>query len=429
MNKLSKIAVSDLVAVNASVNLSIDELAVSAAYEGFAVTAAKYRVPLSIETKVKTDSNNIRIKFAKGMIILNWEVNSEELRWENPSTGEWEGVAGVGRVPENEWIKVKWIIEEDYTVLIVNDEERLRSIGNFGGAAGQVGIGTAFGATVTLQNLQISGEATSTGEEIVPPPRFRSDGGFIYVNYADHDKAIQWYKEHLGLQLKWPTWEGQHDPASRAEKMSSLEFPEGGLIHLKSAASEVPLKHFIINSDKEGTNVGFTFNSPNLRAARQSFLDSGVRVGDIELGPDGREWFDLHSFNGTLHAIRSDERDGDEEGLNLIAGYGPWYVRVRNLDEAVSWYRDILGISAIRVIEPKKCVEMDGNFLLIYDESSQPNTCVDGPSCPYFFTTNIEEEFERFTSLNVKVSEVVGTGWKAMHIYDPFGNRLNFWTY
>jgi catechol 2,3-dioxygenase-like lactoylglutathione lyase family enzyme len=429
LNPRSTLELSELNAVNASVTKTDEVIAINAGLEGFAVTAPKFIAPLIIDANLKTDSNNIRLKFAKGMIILNWEVQADELRWQHPVSGEWDSGMGTGKVPAEEWMMIRWIIMEDRMMLSVNGEERLHVHGEFGGAAGQVGIGTAFGATVTLQSLRITGETTTSGDDIVPPPRFRWDGGFIYVHYDDHDDAVQWYTRHLGLQLTQPTWEGRHDPMSKAEKMSSLAFPAGGLIHIKSVSSEVPLKHFIAETDSTVRNVGFTFNCANLAAARQTFLASGLHASEIAIGPDGNKWFELVGFNGIPHIIRTDDRH--DWSCEPVSRYGPWYVTVADMAAAVEWYKEVLELHVLRTLSPERCVEMEGHLYLI----CEPSTISDrqlagvGASCPYFFTRDIELEHNRFISLQVEASEVVGTGWKAMHIHDLFGNRLNFWSY
>ncbi|NIK80278.1 catechol 2,3-dioxygenase-like lactoylglutathione lyase family enzyme/predicted enzyme related to lactoylglutathione lyase [Paenibacillus castaneae] len=427
MEATTSIELSDLKAVHSLIEQqSKEELSVTTGSEGFAVTPLKYRVPLTIETQVKTDSNNIRIKFAKGMVILNWEENTQEMRWQNPALGDWLGAPNAGQVPINEWITVAWKIEENFSIVSVDGIERLRVNGDYSGVAGQVGIGTAFKAKVNIKSLNIDGETTLEGEMITPPPRFRWDGGFLFVPYDEHEKAIQWYQEHMGLTLKWPTGEYRNDPASAAEKMSSLEFPAGGLIHLKSAASEVPLKHFPIACHSE-SGVGFTFNSNDLYRTHQYFHASLNGVGDIHDGPDGVPRFEIEGYNGTKLVVRSEESSEPVGGR--ISSYGPWYVEVPDLERAIQWYEQMLEMKATRIIIPNLCVEMGGNFHLVHKTTSESRNHVDGAACPYFYTSSIHDEQDRFKLLGVDVSEVVGTGWKAMHIYDPFGNRINFWSY
>ncbi|MEF3308745.1 hypothetical protein PV433_07465 [Paenibacillus sp. GYB004] len=109
---------------------------------GYAVTPEKYKVPVVVDAMVKTDSTNIRLRFREGAVILNWENNKDELRWHDPISGKEVGVRGKGRVPENEWIRIVWRIDESSASLIVDGEERCRFEGDYRDAAGQIGIGS-----------------------------------------------------------------------------------------------------------------------------------------------------------------------------------------------------------------------------------------------------------------------------------------------
>jgi catechol 2,3-dioxygenase-like lactoylglutathione lyase family enzyme len=428
MNMKGYVELSEMKAVHSQLDREIPgELSVKSVFEGFAVTPLKYQIPLTIETQIKTDSNNIRIKFAKGMVIFNWEVNEQEMRWQNPATGEWLGTPHSGQVPINEWITVTWTIEADCSIVFVDGKERLRVNGDFRGVAGQVGIGTAFDAKVTIRAIKIKGETTEEGIEIVSPPRFRWDGGFIYVNYEKHKDAIRWYSEHLGLKLHTPTWEGQQDPDSIAEKMSSLAFPAGGLIHLKSVSANASLKHFPSGDNRIKSNVGFTFNSPDLYATHRYFLEHGCTVGNIINGPDGSLCFTLEGFDGIKLIIREENRIQINE--LRISSYGPWYVIVPELEEAIKWYTEKLETDVIRIVNPGKCVEMKGNYYLISNPAMKAWEQHDPKGSPYFYAQNIVEEQQRLKLMQTDVSEVIGTGWKAMHIHDPYGNRINFWSY
>lgn len=128
--------------------------------------------------------------------------------------------------------------------------------GDYRDAAGQIGIGSAHGSNVTVQSFRVTAETTAESGEITGPPRMSWDGGYIYVKDEEHERAIDWYTKHFGLELKWPTWNGKQDPASEAEKMSSLAFPQRGLIHLKSSRSAEPLAHFHIDWET-GNRINF----------------------------------------------------------------------------------------------------------------------------------------------------------------------------
>jgi catechol 2,3-dioxygenase-like lactoylglutathione lyase family enzyme len=372
-----------------------------------------------------TDSTNMRFRFAEGFVILNWEIDPDNLRWCDPATGKEIGFSGKGRIPIKEWVTIDWIVEAGYSALLVNGTERIRVEAEYGHLAGQIGIGAAAGSIVTVQSLRVTGEETQEGQAIKPRPVFDWDGGFIYARFDEHEHAVRWYKETLGLPLQWPTMEDRHDPDSEAEKMSSLAFPAGGLIHLKSAKSNEPLRHFPAEGNQANMNVGYMFNSPDLHAAREYFVQLGIEAGEIAIGFDGRQCFVIRCIDGSQAIIRFD--DG-HEGFP-ISGYGPWYVRVPDLDRAVSWYSEHLALQLVKIVVPDQCIEIQGNCYLVFDPSAEYVIRPVGSACPYFFTKNIEEQHVRLSARGVSVSDIVGTGWRAMHVYDPFGNRLNVWSY
>lgn len=133
---------------------------------GFAVTPLKYKTPLTIELEAKTDSTNIRLVFAKGMLIFNWECGEEELRFHDPLTGKAYGIPGQGKVPVHEWVRIGWTITESYAAVSVNGVERYRKSGNYADAAGQIGVGAAWGSTIEVKQLTIEGETTDVGRSI-----------------------------------------------------------------------------------------------------------------------------------------------------------------------------------------------------------------------------------------------------------------------
>jgi len=330
---------------------------------GYAVTPLKYQVPLTIETIVKTDSTNIRLKFHQGQIILNWEANLDELRWHDPKTGNEIGIANKGRVPENEWVSVTWNIDNNVAVLLVDGEERCHFEGDFGNIAGQVGIGAAHGSKVTLKSFQVNGVISELGSEITGPPRMRWDGGYIFVRDEKHEEAVEWYSQHFGLTLKWPTWKGKQDPHSETEKMSSLEFAEGGLIHLKSSTSSKRLSHFYADWEANDANVRFSFHCPDLNKAYAYFQEQGIQTSEIYHEPAGRECFDVHAFDGVRHTLRSCP-DQTSTADRRVTTYGPWRIGVPNLNEAAAWYKDVLGLQVIQDGAAHGFVEMEGNFFL-----------------------------------------------------------------
>jgi hypothetical protein len=119
------------------------------------LTRTIYTVPVRIEMIAKTDTTNLRLYFSRGYVILNWEVNPTELRVHEPRNGMQEGYADKGKVKEGEWHTVVWEVGEKGLRLTVDGEHRLTEAGDFSGVKGRVGVGPAWGSTLTLKSLKV----------------------------------------------------------------------------------------------------------------------------------------------------------------------------------------------------------------------------------------------------------------------------------
>ncbi len=131
---------------------------------GYARTPGAYAVPLRIEAVAKTDSTNLRLHFAKGHIIFNWEAAPGRMACYEPVYGHPFGVKEQGQIPEDTWVKVTWVIREDHMRVLVDGELRYTNAGetgdefhriNYRGLMGLVGIGPAWGSTVTVRSLTV----------------------------------------------------------------------------------------------------------------------------------------------------------------------------------------------------------------------------------------------------------------------------------
>lgn len=125
--------------------------------EAICRTTKVYNTPLIITAKVKTNSTNIRLYFAKrGMIIFNWEVNQQELRFHNPATGQQIGTANQGHVVSDTWVDIRWTIDTHESRVEVNGVERGKFEGDYSNLSGDIGVGTAAGAVITLRSLTVA---------------------------------------------------------------------------------------------------------------------------------------------------------------------------------------------------------------------------------------------------------------------------------
>ena len=106
-----------------------------------AFTKGEYKTPLVITAVVETDSQNLRLYYAKGIAIFNWELNESELRFHDPKTGVGTGFEGGGGVPKNTLVTVKWTIDETGSTISVGNVRARELEGRFLGIVGAGGCG------------------------------------------------------------------------------------------------------------------------------------------------------------------------------------------------------------------------------------------------------------------------------------------------
>ena len=116
-------------------------------------SAAKFRPPFALKTKVRTDSTNIRIYYASGMLIFNWECAREELRVHDPKTGAAVGIKDKGYVSPAKWHNIVWEIRPDSQCVLVDDELRYEAAGDYTDVEGPVAIGPSWGSVVSVESL------------------------------------------------------------------------------------------------------------------------------------------------------------------------------------------------------------------------------------------------------------------------------------
>ncbi|MDF2586930.1 MAG: putative transcriptional regulator [Anaerocolumna sp.] len=107
------------------------------------ITPQKYKIPFRVDVVIKAETDNsIRLYWGKGAVILNWENNESELRVQDPFTGRQYGFQNKGGIPIGEYVKLTWIVGNEYLAVIVNDEIRH--------------IGKKYPYTRTLRSLDLS---------------------------------------------------------------------------------------------------------------------------------------------------------------------------------------------------------------------------------------------------------------------------------
>lgn len=408
---------------------------------GYVSTQHFYKVPLRVSVTAKTDSTNLRLRFAKSEVILNWGPNPDELRWVDPATGTPQGIPGQGRIPVDEWVKVDWIIEPAYAVLLVNGEERFRSEGEYGRLAGQIGVGAANRSKVTVKSFEVQGDTCDSGYPIVAPPRYECDGAMIHVEWDKHDQAVQWFVEHMG-------WSHVGDGAKRQtddtqdERMTALGIPRFGIIWIKSAKVDNPRHHLYAPSGMADPHLRLCFNTRDIVHAHGLFRAKRVRVTELYRGPGGKLFFDFWATDESIRLTAcGDERNTRDECL-----FSPceWHrIGVTDLSRSVSWYRQFLGFEVVEEFREEGWILMTSRtsfysvgFSEIWLEQLPANASTDPsdyPVRPYFHLRKLVEEYDRLVQGGVTVSPIAGKppieGYSMFHFYDPDGNRFNVWYY
>ncbi len=160
---MAEILLSEMLPVS-ECSVSSDGVHLRLSGYGYARTPEAYAVPLMIEAIAKTDSTNLRLHFAKGHIIFNWEAAPGQMACYEPVYGHAFHVKDQGRVHEDTWVKITWVIRENQMQVLVDDEPRYTNAGetgddfhpvNYRGLFGPVGIGPAWGSTVTVRSLTV----------------------------------------------------------------------------------------------------------------------------------------------------------------------------------------------------------------------------------------------------------------------------------
>jgi hypothetical protein len=119
----------------------------------FIQSDGKFRPPFALKAKARTDSTNIRIYYAAGMLIFNWESAQQELRVHDPKTGQALGIKDQGFVSPNKWHEVTWEIRKKSQRVLVDDELRYEAEGDYADLEAPVAIGPSWGSTVSVESL------------------------------------------------------------------------------------------------------------------------------------------------------------------------------------------------------------------------------------------------------------------------------------
>jgi hypothetical protein len=117
-------------------------------------TVGTFSPPIEITVVAQTDSTNLRLAYAADQIIFNWELDQEQLRVDGgPADGSHK--AGVGNIPMNQDVTIRWIVTPQSQSLYVNDELRFEHLGDYSKLNRGVSVFPAAGSQVRVKSLKV----------------------------------------------------------------------------------------------------------------------------------------------------------------------------------------------------------------------------------------------------------------------------------
>lgn len=389
-----------------------------------------YAAPLQVDCLLEIDGacEGLRLLFGAGQVVFG-----DTLLWVDPYTGEHRRITGVGQLPTGR-LRIRLELAPTQARVLVNDIEWFAVDGLYArGLAGQVGLGIPSAATVTLVGLTITGEDASVGHTLRKETPLDFDGGLIDVLYDQHQPMLGWFEAQMGL--KGNSWHGPTDREADATLFSTLSLPDHGAFHLYSVLTRKRLGHWFAERGTIDGHVRMTFRCPDLARTYARLQERLVRTSAIGKGPEGREFFDFYSPEGTrLTAISFPEQAEKYPEVDFTC-FAPGWIEVTDLARSVEWYRELLGIEVTEDRSAESYVSLNAWLWLSAIPVEQHRGKVDDAARLYLVCPSRQQ----FTSLHERLAQAgaqpspymnpPGTRWSAFHFYDPDGNRLNVWSY
>jgi len=191
--------------------------------DGRLATELEYSPPFAADVIAKTDLTNIRLYYGKGVVIFNWEMNPDELRYHDPKTGGVQAVGGKGRVPADEWVHLRWVIETNSATVLVNGEQRARFAGDYSHVEELVGIGTGAGSKVTVKHFAVEKPSAAKA----PAPANLASGLVLYFPFDSEENGM--ITDHSGFRNHGKAHGGTIVPDGKIGFALSLNGkPDGG---------------------------------------------------------------------------------------------------------------------------------------------------------------------------------------------------------
>jgi len=117
-------------------------------------TPERFEPPVEIKLIAKTDSTNLRLSYAADEVIFNWEDGRDQLRIDGgPANGQHR--AGMGSLPTNEYVNIRWLVTPQHQELYVNEKLRFKHAGDYSQIDRPVYVTPAMGSVVTVKSLKV----------------------------------------------------------------------------------------------------------------------------------------------------------------------------------------------------------------------------------------------------------------------------------
>jgi hypothetical protein len=116
-------------------------------------TAASFKPPIAITIVAKTNGPDLRIAYAADQVIFDWEKDQEQLRVDG-GPGDGKHKMGEGRVPINQYVKIRWEVTPDGQKIYVNGELRFEHHGDYSHINNPITVFPGSNAIVTIKSIK-----------------------------------------------------------------------------------------------------------------------------------------------------------------------------------------------------------------------------------------------------------------------------------
>lgn len=94
------------------------------------VSDERFQPPVTFQAVIMTNNKDMRFSHAVRQIIFNWEMGQDEFRVDSTSFfGKHK--PGAGKLPDNEWVGIEWVVLPDEMIIYVDGTERYRLQADF----------------------------------------------------------------------------------------------------------------------------------------------------------------------------------------------------------------------------------------------------------------------------------------------------------